>query len=96
MIRVARAMIQTASSTSECYPTAAEALWQIIHGNAIALGWPDRDRLSPNERADVLVIKPQSLWLRGDVDPLTRLVFGWDDRWIERTLVAGKVVYAAG
>lgn len=80
MIRVARAMIEAASSLSESYPSAAEAFWQITHGNALALGWPDRHRFSADEQADVLVIQPDVAWLEGDVDPLSKLMFSWDDR----------------
>ena len=63
----------------------------LAHG--LAIGWPDRDRFSPNAPADVLVISPDVDWLEGDVDPLSKLVFSWDDRWLKTTVVAGSVAY---
>ncbi len=95
MIRVARAMIEAASSLGESFPSAAEALWQITHGNALALGWPDRDRFSSDEQADVLVIQPNVVWLYGEVDPLSKLMFSWDDRWLKTTIVAGEASYSS-
>lgn len=66
MVRVGRAMIETASSfdaaRADELPAASEAWWQITTGNAEALGWADGGRLSPGASADLVVIKPDIRW----------------------------------
>lgn len=104
MVRVARAMIETAKarvlSTDESkakqirVPTAGQAFWQITGGNAAVLGWGDAGRLEEGCAADVLVIDPtigpnaEPEWLSA-VDPLGRLLYAWDDRWIARVIARG-------
>lgn len=91
MVRVARAMIETASATGDRYPSAAQAWHQITAGNADALGWSDAGRLAAGSPADLLVIEPDLPWLQGDVDPLAMLLFAWDDRWLKQTFILGKL-----
>jgi guanine deaminase len=90
MVRVARAMIETASAIGRHFPSASQAWHQITAGNADALGWTDAGRLKVDHPADVLVIQPTIPWLGFNVDPLSMLLFAWDDRWIERTFVLGR------
>lgn len=92
MVRVGRAMIETASMVGAEIPSAAQAWWQITHGNGKAIGWSDRNRIHVGADADILVIRPNIDWQDGPVDPLSRLMFAWDDRWIERTIVMGREV----
>lgn len=96
MVRVARAMIETASALGDDYPSPAEAWWQITAGNADAAGFADAGRLRAGVPADLLVIKPDLPWLASAVDPLAMLVFAWNDCWVDNTLLAGRVAYAAG
>lgn len=91
MVRVARAMIETAALVGKEIPTASQAWWQITHGNARALGWPDENRLRVGGEADLVVVRPDIEWQAGPVDPLSRLLFAWDDRWVDRTIVRGEV-----
>lgn len=97
MVRVGRAMIETAGSLAQTktheLPRAAEAWWQITAGNAEALGWPDGGRLAAGASADLVVIEPDTAWSAGGVDPLAALMWAWDDRWIKRTIVRGRVAY---
>jgi guanine deaminase len=90
MVRVARAMIETASAVGSHFPTAAEAWHQITAGNADSLGWNDAGRLKVDHPADVLVVHPTIPWLKSNVDPLSTLLFAWDDRWIQQTFVLGR------
>jgi len=101
MVRVGRAMIEAASSFASArvdeLPGAAEAWWQITTGNADALGWADGGRLADGASADVVVIEPDIRWQAGDaealVDPLSILMWAWDDRWIKQTIVRGAPAY---
>lgn len=107
MVRVGRAMIDAAmriASNGEMakggsavgpsadVPSAAEAWHQITAGNADALGWTDVGRLEPGKSADLCVIEPDLPW-RSSVDPLSTLMFAWDDRWICQTILRGQVQY---
>jgi len=92
MVRVARAMIETASALGEAYPSAAEAWGLITAGNADAAGF-EAGRLAAGAPADLLVAEPDLPWLDSPVDPLDMLLFAWDDRWIARTFAGGRVVY---
>ncbi|MGB7344553.1 MAG: amidohydrolase family protein [Pirellulaceae bacterium] len=89
MVRVARAMIETAAAISETYPTAANAWYQITAGNADVLGWQTAGRLAAGNPADLIVIEPNIPWLGDVVDPLAMLLFAWDDRWITKTIANG-------
>ncbi|MEM1107559.1 MAG: amidohydrolase family protein [Planctomycetota bacterium] len=101
MVRVGRAMIEAAASLTSDeanrLPTAAEAWWQITTGNAEALGWSDAGELRPGVSADLVVVQPDIPWqisgLDHGVDPLARLMWAWDDRWVERTIVRGRSVF---
>src|SRR6056297_897924 len=90
MVRVARAMIEAAATTSDTFPDAAQAWHAITAGNADLLGFPGAGRLAVGAAADLVVIEPTIRWLDPPVDPLSRLMFAWDDRWITRTLLAAR------
>ena len=89
MVRVARAMIEAAASVSDRFPEAAEAFHCITAGNADLLGWPEVGRLREGAFADLVLVEPTVPWLGGDVQPLSRLLFGWDDRWIRSVWLRG-------
>jgi len=84
MVRVARAMLETAGALSidrasqnatpraESLPTAAQAWWQITAGNAAALGWDRVGELAAGMRADLLVIGPDSLGHTPEIAALIR------------------------
>lgn len=95
MVRVARAMIETAAAVGEDYPTPAQAWWQITAGNADAARFSDAGRLRVGTPADLLIARPTLPWLDSSVDPLAMLLFAWDDRWIGQTLAAGHVAWSA-
>lgn len=92
MVRVARAMIETAVARGDEPPTPADAFRQITLGNAEALGWSQSGRLAPGCEADVLVVRPR-VDFDSHPDPLGAMLYGWDERWIEQTIVAGVVEY---
>jgi len=91
MVRVARAMLETAIRMGAEPPPAAAAWWQITGGNADALARPELARLAAGKDADLVVVRPTIRW-HDAPDPLARLLWGWDDRWIERVIVAGKPI----
>ena len=95
MIRVARAMIDAAKylaleDPQATVPSAAEAWWQITRGNADVLGWNEVGRLETGAAADLLIIRPDVTWRRA-INPLSTLLYCWDDRWLQHTLVRGSV-----
>ncbi len=94
MVRVARAMIETAKQVrpEAPPPTAAEAWWSITRGNALAMGWADAGLLQEGAAADLVVIRPDIDWRRAP-DPLGALLYAWDDRWIETVIVNGLPAY---
>ncbi len=97
MVRVAQAMINASKylaidDSQATVPTAAEAWWQITRGNADALGWNEVGRLEPGAAADLLIIRPDVNW-RDAINPLSMLLYGWDDRWLQYTLVRGRVAW---
>ncbi|MFG0284268.1 MAG: amidohydrolase family protein [Phycisphaerales bacterium JB039] len=94
MVRVARAMAETAVALGHAPPTSAECFWQITRGNAEALGWADAGRIEPGAPADLLVIEPDIDW-RSAPDPLGALLFGWDDRWIRAVIAQGRIVHGS-
>ena len=94
MVRVARAMAETAVALGHMPPSPAECFWQITRGNADALGWADAGRLEPGAAADLLVIEPDIDW-RSAPDPLGALLFAWDDRWIKAVIAEGRLVYGS-
>jgi guanine deaminase len=93
MVRVARAMIETAKRLGGPAPTAAECWHQITAGNAASLGMTDGGRLEAGAAADVLVIRPDIPWNEG-ADGLSTLLYAWDDRWLRATVAAGRTVYS--
>lgn len=104
MVRVARAMIETAKSRrlsdgTTHVPSPGEAWAQITRRNAEVLGWNDSGLLSPGNWADVVVIDPtqgpaaQPDWTTA-VDPLSLLLYTFDERWITHTVVQGRVAYS--
>ncbi|MFG0325807.1 MAG: amidohydrolase family protein [Phycisphaerales bacterium JB037] len=101
MVRVARAMLETARWRDDAAPSPGECWWQITAGNAGALGFADAGRLATGQPADLVLIEPDAplgLGAEGATDPrdpLAALLYGWDDRWVRRTLVRGEVVYSA-
>ena len=105
MVRVARAMIETAKRARMAdgqtpIPSAAEAFWQITAGNADAIGMSDAGRIAAGDPADLVVIDPDRAAGLGlsdaarDQDPLSALLYGWDERCLSHTLSAGRVVYS--
>ncbi len=92
MVRVARAMAETALTLGHQPPTPAECFWQITRSNADALGWTDTGRLEPGASADLLVIEPDIDW-HAAPDPLGALLFAWDDRWIRAVVAQGRLIY---
>ncbi len=101
MVRVARAMIDAAKQVARGrperhgdFPRASEAWWRITEGNARAIGLPDRGALSPGRDADLLVVRPTKPW-RDSPDPLSTLLYAWDDRWIEAVVSQGVVRHDA-
>ncbi|MEM9415018.1 MAG: amidohydrolase family protein [Planctomycetota bacterium] len=116
MVRVARAMLETAgglliddpSRDAGTVPTAAHAWWQITHGNARTLRWTDTGVLQTGCAADLVLVRPDDDVMRTlfsdkpthntphgprHPDPLAGVMFGWDDRWIERVLLAGNTMW---
>jgi guanine deaminase len=98
MIRTARAMIEMAklarlSNPEFTLPTAAEAWWQITAGNAAALGWHESGNLTVGHEADLVIARPNIAWQHAP-DPLTVLLYAWDDRWLQQTVLAGNVAFS--
>jgi guanine deaminase len=108
MIRVARAMVEATfyaapggapesppgSSTGGIpAPSAGEAWWQVTAGNADALGWPDTGRIQENAEADLVILKPDIPWQTAH-NPLGTVIFAYDDRWVDATIVNGEVAYS--
>lgn len=94
MVRVARAMIETAKRLGRTPPGAPECWWQITAGNAAAMDFADGGRLEAGAAADVLVIRPDVPW-SADAEGLATLLYAWDDRWLKATIAAGRTVYTA-
>jgi guanine deaminase len=94
MVRVARAMLESAQQRGDAVPSAHHAWAKITHGAARTLGFADTGVLEPGRRADVLVVKPDLHgWLESP-NPLSTLLYAWDDRWLTRTYLAGRVAYS--
>jgi guanine deaminase len=85
-------MIEAAASLGGDHPDAAAAWHAITAGNADALGWADAGRLKAGAAADLLVVEPSIPWLDSPVDPLSMLMFAWDDRWLKRTMLRGQLL----
>lgn len=95
MVRVARAMMETARQLGSTGPTAAEAWWAITQGNARCLGLvPHVGTLASSRWADVVLIRPDIAW-RATPDPLGSVLWGWDDRWVRRVWTGGVERFAS-
>jgi len=100
MVRVARAMIDAAKQLSPSHPlampqlpSAGEAWWRITAENAAALGLVDTGSLTLGACADLLLLRPSKPW-KSAPDPLARLLYAWDDRWIRSVFAMGRIVYS--
>ncbi|MEM9643380.1 MAG: amidohydrolase family protein [Planctomycetota bacterium] len=109
MIRVARTMIEASASLGDEFPSVQDAWWQITAGNARALGWSEIGELKVESVADLVIIRPDIPWRdriptgdgpsgppdepSAEQDPLSPLLFGWNDRWIRATVANGRVVH---
>lgn len=93
MVRVGRAMIETASAIGEWFPTAANAWHQITAGNADRLGLTSRGRLVAGNVADLVFFEPDRPLDNSSVDPLSAMLFAWDDRWIKQVYLSGRRAY---
>lgn len=96
MVRVARGALDTARRLGRPSPGAAWAWWQITRGNCAAMGLEGAGTLSPGSDADVLVITPDIGWQavlhRDGVEAaLAMLLYAWDDRWLDATVVGGRI-----
>ncbi len=94
MVRVARAMLEAAQQRGDAVPSAEHAWAKITHGAAAALGLIDTGALEVRRRADVLVVRPDlHAWLESP-NPLSALLYAWDDRWLAQTYLAGRPAYS--
>lgn len=109
MVRVARMMLETARARvlrsdlpiddlTGWAPTAAECWWRITRGNAEALGLDETGRIEEGCRADLVVLSPGEgpaaypAWCE-QPDPLAGLLYGFDERWIERVFAHGREAF---
>lgn len=93
-----------AAGTRTSVPSAGCAWNAITAGNAAILDLGDTGSLHVGQRADLLVIdfgshahraaRAQAV-LRSH-DPLSALLFGWDERWLGRTVLNGRSVFQRG
>jgi guanine deaminase len=90
MVRVARSMILSAARVGGQFPDASKAFFDITRGNAQALGWDDSGILREGAAADLLLIEPKCDWQNSSVDPLSRLLFSWNDHWIRSVWLRGQ------
>jgi guanine deaminase len=92
MIRVAKAVMETAVFREHHSPSAQEMWWQITAGNASSIGWNKAiGHLNPGYEADICLIRPTIPW-RNTLNPLATVMYAWDDRWLDKTIIAGRVV----
>ena len=92
MVRVARAAIETAARIGDEFPTAAEMMYRITTGAARRMGLPTGE-LAIGKSADLVVVDPADDWFGTAIDPLAAMMFGWDDRRIERVVINGRTAY---
>jgi len=93
MIRTARSMLEVTMYVREAPPPAAQAWWQMTAGNASLLGWESCGRIQEGAEADIVTLRPFHRW-QDTLDPLSDVLWTWNDRWLTRTLVAGKTVFS--
>ncbi len=95
MVRVARAMIDAAKAVNtQTPPSAAQCFWQITQSNADILNLPTTGTIKAGNFADLLVIKPDIPW-QDSPNPLSTLLYAWDDRWLKATIIQGQLRYQA-
>ena len=101
MVRVGRAMIEAAIGIQfrrsgevdfATVPSAKQAWYQITAGNAKAAGWSEAGMIKAGMPADLVVIQPTIPWNSTNC-PLSTVMFAWDDRWIQQTILRGKTAY---
>jgi guanine deaminase len=97
MVRVARAMIENVKQlrlnglTDRRLPSPAAAWWQITEGNARAIGLAESGMIRAGAAADLVLIKPgDGAWMSA-ADPIGAVLYGWEERWIERVWVNGRM-----
>lgn len=96
MVRVARAMAEAAAALGQTPIPAAECWWQITAGNAGALRLSGTGTIATGAAADLVIARPTlgpGGVGRASAGTLSAVLYGWDDRWIERTLVDGRIVF---
>jgi guanine deaminase len=92
MVHVAKAAIETANFRGAHVPTPQEIWWQITSGNATALGWGKSiGTLDAGYEADLCLIRPNIAW-RQAKDPLGMVLYAWDDRWLDKVILGGRVM----
>ncbi|MCA9297102.1 MAG: amidohydrolase family protein, partial [Phycisphaerales bacterium] len=95
MPRVARAMIDVAKlrrltlDEHAVVPTPAEAWRLMTRENALAIGAEDLGTLEIGAAASVLMLRPD---IPLDEHLYGRLLYNWDDDWIETMLLDGRPV----
>ncbi len=95
MVRVARAMIETAKwrrltiQPNAYIPTPQEAWHLITRGNAQALNWQNAGTLQPGAPADLLLLKPD---IPLDEHYISRLIYNWHDSWIKNIILDGQSI----
>ena len=103
MVRVARAMIETVKHlrlrghSDRRFPSAASAWWQITAGNAGAIGLQSHGSLRAGAPADLVLMRPTDrAWLTAPhhPDPLAALLYSFDERCIQHTLVLGRIAHS--
>jgi len=95
MVRVARAMLETAKRRADETIPASGCWHQITRANADALGWATAGRLEPGADADLVVFTPDIPWRDDEPERgLSKLMYAWDDRWVAATIVDGRVAFA--
>jgi guanine deaminase len=92
MVRVARAMIETARAIGAVPPSPGECWHMITAGNAACLALRDTGILRPGCAADIILARPDIPW-NSSPAPLATLLWAWDDRWIKRVWAAGIEVH---
>jgi cytosine/adenosine deaminase-related metal-dependent hydrolase len=70
----------------------AAAWWQITAGNAQALGLEaGHGELRGGAPADLVILRPRDDAWQTAADAIGALLYGFDERWIEHTIVNGAV-----
>lgn len=92
MIRTARSMLEVTMYVDEPPPSAANAWWQLTAGNANLLGWDSCGRIEEGADADLVALRPFHRW-QDTLDPLSDVLWTWNDRWLAQTIIAGRTVY---